>query len=226
MFCTTGKWFGIMSSLKLQISYVCLVLTVAFVIQQTGKHEIRLLTQNCFTFCGHAGFSQGSMFLRHKYLTENKKSLESKKQYSQFLYWVLPCHLLHQVKARLGGRLRLLISGGAPLSTEIEEFLRVTTCAYFIQGYGNTFYSFLQHQNKVTDSMLKKEYLRLFSQCLLQRNGQRVEYNKRELNTFNAITCLCRAQVSFLLSQSYDMNHNFIFFTANTSFLNFCQLTV
>ncbi|CAL4903045.1 unnamed protein product [Urochloa decumbens] len=43
-----------------------------------------------------------------------------------------------KVKARLGGRLRLLISGGAPLSSEIEEFLRVTTCAYFIQGYGLT----------------------------------------------------------------------------------------
>jgi long-chain acyl-CoA synthetase len=43
-----------------------------------------------------------------------------------------------KVRARLGGRLRLLISGGAPLSTEIEEFLRVTTCAYFIQGYGLT----------------------------------------------------------------------------------------
>uniref|UniRef100_A0A0E0PH47 AMP-dependent synthetase/ligase domain-containing protein n=1 Tax=Oryza rufipogon TaxID=4529 RepID=A0A0E0PH47_ORYRU len=43
-----------------------------------------------------------------------------------------------QVKARLGGRLRLLISGGAPLSNEIEEFLRVTSCAYFIQGYGLT----------------------------------------------------------------------------------------
>lgn len=43
-----------------------------------------------------------------------------------------------KVKARLGGRLRLLISGGAPLSNEIEEFMRVTTCAYFIQGYGLT----------------------------------------------------------------------------------------
>ncbi|KAL6594599.1 hypothetical protein ACP70R_048337 [Stipagrostis hirtigluma subsp. patula] len=43
-----------------------------------------------------------------------------------------------KVKARLGGRIRLLISGGAPLSNEIEEFLRVTTCAYFIQGYGLT----------------------------------------------------------------------------------------
>nr|CAB3463814.1 unnamed protein product [Digitaria exilis] len=43
-----------------------------------------------------------------------------------------------KVKARLGGRLRLLISGGAPLSNEIEEFMRVATCAYFVQGYGLT----------------------------------------------------------------------------------------
>uniref|UniRef100_A0ACD5XVA4 Uncharacterized protein n=1 Tax=Avena sativa TaxID=4498 RepID=A0ACD5XVA4_AVESA len=43
-----------------------------------------------------------------------------------------------KVKARLGSRIRLLISGGAPLSTEIEEFLRVTSCAHFVQGYGLT----------------------------------------------------------------------------------------
>nr|XP_010921403.1 long chain acyl-CoA synthetase 1 isoform X1 [Elaeis guineensis] len=44
----------------------------------------------------------------------------------------------HKVKARLGGRIRLIISGGAPLSNEIEEFLRVTSCAFCIQGYGMT----------------------------------------------------------------------------------------
>uniref|UniRef100_A0A804RJ37 4-coumarate--CoA ligase n=1 Tax=Zea mays TaxID=4577 RepID=A0A804RJ37_MAIZE len=56
-----------------------------------------------------------------------------------------------KVKARLGGRLRLLISGGAPLSNEIEEFMRVTTCAYFIQGYGNAYRQFLHFQiNSVT----------------------------------------------------------------------------
>ncbi|KAH7666587.1 long-chain acyl-CoA synthetase protein [Dioscorea alata] len=43
-----------------------------------------------------------------------------------------------KVNARLGGRVRLMISGGAPLNTEIEEFMRVTTCAYFGQGYGLT----------------------------------------------------------------------------------------
>ncbi|ONK63175.1 uncharacterized protein A4U43_C07F12180 [Asparagus officinalis] len=43
-----------------------------------------------------------------------------------------------KVKARLGGRLRLIVSGGAPLSNDIEEFLRVTSCALFVQGYGLT----------------------------------------------------------------------------------------
>ncbi|PKA54687.1 Long chain acyl-CoA synthetase 1 [Apostasia shenzhenica] len=44
----------------------------------------------------------------------------------------------NKVKARLGGCVRLIVSGGAPLSTEIEEYLRVTTCAYVTQGYGLT----------------------------------------------------------------------------------------
>ncbi|KAH7676375.1 Long-chain-fatty-acid--CoA ligase protein [Dioscorea alata] len=44
----------------------------------------------------------------------------------------------HKVHAQLGGRIRLLISGGAPLSTEIEEFLKVTSCAFFVQAYGLT----------------------------------------------------------------------------------------
>ncbi|XVF72781.1 hypothetical protein PTKIN_Ptkin12aG0148000 [Pterospermum kingtungense] len=43
-----------------------------------------------------------------------------------------------KVKARLGGRLRLLLSGGAPLSSEVEEFLRVSCCAFVVQGYGLT----------------------------------------------------------------------------------------
>lgn len=39
-------------------------------------------------------------------------------------------------KEQAGGRIRLIISGGAPLSSEIEEFLRVTCCCFVVQGYG------------------------------------------------------------------------------------------
>ncbi|XP_013623403.1 PREDICTED: long chain acyl-CoA synthetase 1 isoform X5 [Brassica oleracea var. oleracea] len=43
-----------------------------------------------------------------------------------------------KIRDKLGGRIRLLVSGGAPLSCEIEEFLRVTCCCFVVQGYGLT----------------------------------------------------------------------------------------
>uniref|UniRef100_A0A0E0PTS6 Long-chain-fatty-acid--CoA ligase n=1 Tax=Oryza rufipogon TaxID=4529 RepID=A0A0E0PTS6_ORYRU len=43
-----------------------------------------------------------------------------------------------KVKERLGGKLRFIVSGGAPLSVAVEEFLRVVTCASVVQGYGLT----------------------------------------------------------------------------------------
>lgn len=33
--------------------------------------------------------------------------------------------------------MRLILSGAAPLSTGVETFLRVVTCADVLQGYGN-----------------------------------------------------------------------------------------
>ena len=40
------------------------------------------------------------------------------------------CYLTHtpQVKAGLGGRLKLAVSGAAPLSVQAEEFMRVALC--------------------------------------------------------------------------------------------------
>ncbi|KAL6606163.1 hypothetical protein ACP70R_041816 [Stipagrostis hirtigluma subsp. patula] len=43
-----------------------------------------------------------------------------------------------KVKERLGGKLRVIVSGGAPLAVPVEEFLRVVTCAHVVQGYGLT----------------------------------------------------------------------------------------
>nr|XP_043620268.1 long chain acyl-CoA synthetase 1-like [Erigeron canadensis] len=43
-----------------------------------------------------------------------------------------------KVKNNLGGRIRCIVSAGAPLNPEVEEFLRVTSCALVLQGYGLT----------------------------------------------------------------------------------------
>ncbi|PSS29387.1 Long chain acyl-CoA synthetase [Actinidia chinensis var. chinensis] len=43
-----------------------------------------------------------------------------------------------KIKQALGGRVRLLLSGAAPLPRHVEEFLRVTCCCVLSQGYGLT----------------------------------------------------------------------------------------
>ncbi|CAL4992573.1 unnamed protein product [Urochloa decumbens] len=46
--------------------------------------------------------------------------------------------LFSKIKEGLGGRIRLMIAGAAPLPGKIEEFMRVTSCSVFVQGYGLT----------------------------------------------------------------------------------------
>eukprot|EP00899_Mesostigma_viride_P024273 jgi/Mesvir1/502/Mv11370-RA.1 len=43
-----------------------------------------------------------------------------------------------KIRDRLGGRVRLIISGAAPLGKHVEDFLCVTMCCPVIQGYGLT----------------------------------------------------------------------------------------
>ncbi|KAK9825324.1 hypothetical protein WJX74_009471 [Apatococcus lobatus] len=43
-----------------------------------------------------------------------------------------------KIRAQLGGNLKGICSGGAPLSTPVQDFLRVTMCCHVIQGYGLT----------------------------------------------------------------------------------------
>ncbi|XP_051151221.1 long chain acyl-CoA synthetase 4-like [Andrographis paniculata] len=46
--------------------------------------------------------------------------------------------VFNKVKQGLGGKVRLILSGAAPLASHVEEFLRVVSCCYVLQGYGLT----------------------------------------------------------------------------------------
>ncbi|XP_063940595.1 long chain acyl-CoA synthetase 4 [Daucus carota subsp. sativus] len=46
--------------------------------------------------------------------------------------------VFNKVKQGLGGRVRLILSGAAPLATHVEAYLRVVACCYVLQGYGLT----------------------------------------------------------------------------------------
>ena len=56
-----------------------------------------------------------------------------------------------QVKARLGGRLRVILSGSAPLQPEIHDFLKVTMSCPVLQGYGLTEICAAANLQHVTD---------------------------------------------------------------------------
>ncbi|KAA8528236.1 hypothetical protein F0562_035513 [Nyssa sinensis] len=43
-----------------------------------------------------------------------------------------------KVKQGLGGNVRLILSGAAPLATHVEAYLRVVACCHVLQGYGLT----------------------------------------------------------------------------------------
>ncbi|KAL4444633.1 hypothetical protein ABPG77_002450 [Micractinium sp. CCAP 211/92] len=43
-----------------------------------------------------------------------------------------------KIKEKLGGRVKLVVSGGAPLARHVEDFLKVTMCCRVVQGYGLT----------------------------------------------------------------------------------------
>ncbi|ESQ54931.1 hypothetical protein EUTSA_v10025070mg [Eutrema salsugineum] len=43
-----------------------------------------------------------------------------------------------KVKQELGGNVRIILSGAAPLASHVESFLRVVACCHVLQGYGLT----------------------------------------------------------------------------------------
>lgn len=53
-------------------------------------------------------------------------------------FWLGDFLVFRHVRAALGGRLKLAVSGSAPLSPETEEFMRVCLCCVAGQGYGLT----------------------------------------------------------------------------------------
>ena len=153
MLCTIGKLSGILSSFQLQSNFILLQFLKfsKLASMKAGySHKTASPFADMLAFRKVTCFLDLNIYLRTKEMYTAKllpqKEKYQQKQHLQFLYRALLALCLIQVKARLGGRLRLLISGGAPLSNEIEEFMRVTTCAYFIQGYGNAYKHFLLFQ--------------------------------------------------------------------------------
>ncbi|GJP53476.1 hypothetical protein CLOM_g12640 [Closterium sp. NIES-68] len=56
----------------------------------------------------------------------------------QFAAPISDAIVFNKIKARLGGRVKAICSGAAPLAPHVEEFLKITMCCPVVQGYGLT----------------------------------------------------------------------------------------
>jgi long-chain acyl-CoA synthetase len=70
-------------------------------------------------------------FARKKHALDSGSSFEKATP-------ILDHLVFSKFKQRLGGRVRVILSGGAPLARHVEDFLRVTMCCPVVQGYGLT----------------------------------------------------------------------------------------
>ncbi|KAI3444424.1 hypothetical protein Pfo_001089 [Paulownia fortunei] len=82
-----------------------------------------------------AGFLRHTLFnvaysYKLRYMSKGYKHVEAAPVFDKLIF--------NKVKEGLGGNLRLILSGAAPLSSSVETFLRVATCAHVLQGYGLT----------------------------------------------------------------------------------------
>ncbi|KAL5541286.1 hypothetical protein UlMin_042508 [Ulmus minor] len=81
------------------------------------------------------GFLKKTMFnigyaLKHRGMQKGYKHEEASPIFDKIVF--------SKVRQGLGGNVRLILSGAAPLSNHVETFLRVVTCAHVLQGYGLT----------------------------------------------------------------------------------------
>jgi len=44
--------------------------------------------------------------------------------------------VFNKTKEAFGGRVRLMLTGSAPISAEIIDFIKIVACCPFIEGYG------------------------------------------------------------------------------------------
>lgn len=92
----------------------------------------------------HAGLTEklsaGSLLKRtvfkiaHNYKLNNMKKGYNHEEASPICDGLV----FNKVKEGLGGNVRLILSGAAPLSNHVEAFFRVVSCAHVMQGYGLT----------------------------------------------------------------------------------------
>jgi long-chain acyl-CoA synthetase len=71
-----------------------------------------------------------------------KKAIETKtknlQEKGEITHWLYDKLVFKKTKAVLGGRVRFMVTGSAPLNMEVANFLKIAMCCPMVEGYGQT----------------------------------------------------------------------------------------
>lgn len=82
---------------------------------------------------GMEGTWKGNLI--NKAIKAKLENLETKKKVTHFCYDRL---VFNKMKAILGGEVRLMITGSAPISKKVASFMQIAMCCSMTEGYGQT----------------------------------------------------------------------------------------
>jgi len=58
------------------------------------------------------------------------------KQYASYTHQLFDKILFNKTKSVFGGRARIMITGSAPISSDVLNQLKITACCPLLEGYG------------------------------------------------------------------------------------------
>lgn len=67
-----------------------------------------------------------------------KSKLNTVQTTGEYTHPVFDKIFFNKTKQALGGRCRLMISGGAPLLPDVHNFMKIAMCCPLVEGYGQT----------------------------------------------------------------------------------------
>lgn len=85
-----------------------------------------------------AGIKEKGAISRALYNRALKSKLYNLEHYASYEHCFYDRLIFNKVKLVLGGRVRLMITGSAPISSEVMNFLKVNFCVPLLEAYGQT----------------------------------------------------------------------------------------
>jgi long-chain acyl-CoA synthetase len=78
--------------------------------------------------------------------------LENLKKNGEVTHWLYDKLVFKKMKAVLGGRVRFMVTGSAPLNREVADMLKICMCCSMVEGYGQTEGTGAEFGMKISDT--------------------------------------------------------------------------